>query len=213
MIDMARLLGTWIPFVVLLVGWILGWLLLWQAYLFDRFGRDPEPRLTVFEDTGGDLRILWIASITGLLLLGLGVAFLAFRAIFASHSLVWSRTWLVSGVVLIVVGLSFPVLFPSKTVILVDEEAGVVSMQSRWLYAGTTESLSFHELLRINLRVRETPRKIGASEKCLIGTGLSLIREQGPALRVPEGFDHEAVAARLAEVSGAKLDLHETREC
>ena len=213
MIDMARLLRTWIPFVVLLVGWTLGWLLLWQGYLFDRFGRDPEPGLTVFEDTGGDLRILWAAAITGLLLLGVGVAFLAFKTIFARHSWVWSRLWLVSGIVLIVVGLSFPVLFPSKTTLLVDEQAEVVSLQSRWLYAATTESLSFHELSRINLRVRETLRKIGASEKCLIGTGLSLIREQGQPLRVPGGFDHEAVAARIAKASGAKLDVHDTREC
>ena len=112
---MRKLPRTWLPLGIPLVGWTLVWVYVWQVELLERYGREAGPGLTVFEDTAGDLRVVWIASGVGLFLAAVGVSFLVNRVVFAAQSPVWSRVWLVAGVVLTLLGLSLPILFPAKT--------------------------------------------------------------------------------------------------
>lgn len=210
---MGTLLRAWIPLIVLMPAWTAAWIIAWRRVLFERLSRDPEPLLAIFEDTAGNERMMWIASLMGLGLALGGVAFLFFGKLFATDSRAWSRFWLAGAIVLIAVGMSSPALFPSKTVALVDEGEGLFAMESRWLYAFRSEELPFDDLSRVDLRVRRTIRRVGSGEVCLVGTGLSLIRREGPALRVPSGFDHEAIGRLVAEAAGARLDLNERRDC
>ncbi len=210
---MGTILRILAPPTALITAWTAAWLIAWQEHLLERLGRDPQPLLTIFEDTSGDVRVVWTASIVGFLLAMGGVAFLSFGRIVAMHSRAWPRFWLAAAIVFILAGLSSPVLFPSKTVALLDEREGLFAMESRWLYASSSEQLPFDELSRVDLRVKRTIKRVGSGETCLVGTGLSLIRRQGPALRVPGGFDHEAIGRSVARTAGVKLDINERREC
>ena len=88
---MRKLLRSWLPFAVTLFAWTFGWIYAWQAHLFERYGREPGPGLTIFFDTTGDLRVLWIASGIGLFLSVVGLSLLVNRVIFRSDSPGWSR--------------------------------------------------------------------------------------------------------------------------
>ena len=208
-----RKLRTWLPLAIPLVGWTLGWLYVWQVHLFERYGREAGPGLTVFEDKAGDLRILWIASGLGLFLSALGLSLLVNRVNFTSDSLAWSRVWLVSGFLLAAVGLSLPILFPSKTVMVIDAQARVLAVESRWLYAEKAEVLPFDDIVRLNLRVHRTLLRSGDTEACQVGTGLSIIRDDRTWLEVSGGFGHEAVASGVSEAVGVPLDRRGANEC
>ncbi len=210
---MPKLLRTWLPLSIPLAGWTLGWVYAWQAQLLERYGREAGPGLTVFEDTAGDLRVLWIASGIGLFLSIVGVSLLVSRRTFAADSPGWSRVWLVSGVVLLALGLSLPILFPSKTVMVLDERLGVFTVESRWLYAETADVLPFDEIARVNLRVHRKLQRIGNSEACQVGRGLSIIRRDKTWLDIPSGFDHEAVASGVSDAAGVPLDETGLKEC
>ena len=88
---MRKLLRVWLPLAIPLGGWTFGWVYAWQAQLFERYGREAAPGLTIFENTTGDLRVLWVASGIGLFLSVVGVSLLLNRGIFASDSPGWSR--------------------------------------------------------------------------------------------------------------------------
>ena len=210
---MRKLLRVWLPLAVPLAGWTFGWIYVWQAQLFERYGREAGPGLTIFEDTAGDLRILWIASGVGLFLSAVGVSLLVIRGIFRSDSPGWSRVWLVSGVVLLALGLSLPILFPSKTVMVLDERLQVFTVESRWLYTETADVLPFDQIARINLRAHRKLQRIGNSEACQVGRGLSIIRRDKTWLEIPSGFDHEAVASGVADAAGVPLDKTGAKEC
>ncbi len=210
---MRKLLRTWLPLGIPLVGWTLAWVYVWQVELLERYGREAGPGLTVFEDTAGDLRVLWIASGLGLFLAAVGVSFLVNRVVFAAPSPVWSRVWLVAGVVLTVLGLSLPILFPAKTVLVIDEGAQVVAVESRWLYAASAEVLPFAEIARVNLRVHRSLQRVGSGEACQVGTGLSIVRHDRTWLEVGSGFDHETVASGVSEAVGVPLDRTGADEC
>ena len=209
---MRKLLRIWL-LAIPLAGWTLGWAYVWQAQLFERYGRDAGPGLTVFENTAGDLRILWIALGIGLFLSAVGVSLLVYRGIFRSDSPTWSRVWLVSGALLTVLGLSLPILFPSKTLMVIDERAEVFTVESRWLYAETVEVLPFDQIARVNYRVHRTLQRIGNSEACQVGRGLSIVRRDRTWLDVPGGFDLEAVASDVAAVASVPLDQTGAQEC
>jgi hypothetical protein len=208
-----RFVRKWGPLVVLLVMWTAGWLVAWERTLFDRLVPESGPLVTVLENGARDARILWSTALIGLFFGLVGVLFLTFRETFAMHSVAWGRLWLVAATVFIAAGLAFPFLFPSKTFIIVDEQAANVRLDSRWLYAHSADTVRFDNLARVSLRVRNTEHRIGSKVKCLRATGLSLIREEGDALRVPFGFDDRLVASRVAAAAGVLVDLHETSEC
>ena len=204
---------TWLLLAIPLAGWAFGWVYVWQAQLFERYGREAGPGLTIFEDTAGDLRILWIASGVGLFLSAVGVSLLVIQGIFRSDSPTWSRVWLVSGVVLLALGLSLPILFPSKTVMVLDERLQVFTVESRWLYTETADVLPFGEIARVNLRAHRKLQRIGNSEACQVGRGLSIIRRDKTWLEIPSGFDHEAVASGVSDAAGVPLDRTGVKEC
>lgn len=210
---MPKLLPTWLLLAIPLAGWTLGWIYAWQAQLLERYGREAGPGLTVFENTAGDLRVLWIASGIGLFLSAVGVSLLVKRGVFASDSPGWSRVWLVSGVVLLALGLSLPILFPSKTLMVLDERLQVFTVESRWLYVETADVLPFDEIARVNLRVHRKLKRIGNREACQVGRGLSIIRRDKTWLEIPSGFDHEAVASGVADAAGVPLDKTGLKEC
>ena len=210
---MPRLLRTWLPLSIALTGWTLGWIYAWQAQLFERYGREAAPGLTIFENTTGDLRVLWVASGIGLFLSVVGVSLLLNRGIFRSDSPAWSRVWLVSGVVLLALGLSLPILFPSKTVMVLDERLQAFTVESRWLYAETAEVLPFDQIARVNLRVHRTLQRIGNAQACQQATGLSIVRNDRTWLDITSGFDHQAVASGVAEAAGVPLDRTGADEC
>ena len=210
---MPKLLRTWLPLSIALTGWTLGWIYAWQAQLFERYGRGAAPGLTIFENTTGDLRVLWVASGIGLFLSVVGVSLLLNRGIFASDSPGWSRVWLVSGIMLTVLGLSLPILFPSKTIMVIDEGAQAFTVESRWLYAEKIEVLPFDEIARVNLRVHRTLQRIGNAEACQAATGLSIVRRERTWLDIPSGFDHEAVASGIAQAASVPLDRTGAKEC
>ena len=149
----------------------------------------------------------------GLFLSSVGVGLLIHRGIFASESPAWSRVWGVAGVVLTIAGLTMPILFPSTTVMVLDERAAVFTVESRWLYAETVEVLAFDDIARVNLRVHRTLLRIGDEQACRAATGLSIVRRDRTWLDIPPGFDHEAVAAGVAEAVGVPLDRTGADEC
>ena len=210
---MARLWYKWLPIILFLVGWTSAWVFLWQGYLFELFDRQPTPDLTVFTARPGDVRILWTAAGAGLGLAGVGFFFLVHSRIFRSHSLWWSRTWLVTGVLLTLAGLSFPIVYPSARNLVIDERAGTIAVERRWLYAERVEALTFDEIHRVNLRVHRTLLRTGEGGACQIGTGLSIVRRDSTWLEIPRGFPHEEVAARVAEIAGVPLVSAVVREC
>ena len=210
---MQKPLRTWLLLAGPLAGWTLAWVYVWQAHLFARYGREAGPGLTVFEDAAADLRILWIAAGIGLFLSAVGASLLVSRAIFASESPGWSRVWLVAGALLTILGLSLPILFPSKTIMVIDEQAAVIAVESRWLYAETAEVLPFDQIARVNLRIHRTLHRVGSGQACQVGTGLSIVRRDRTWLEVRSGFDHEAVATGVAEAAGVRLDRSGADEC
>ena len=210
---MPKLLPKWLLLAIPLAGWTLGWVYAWQAKLLERYGREASPGLTIFEDTTGDLRVLWIASGIGLFLSVVGVSLLIKRVAFASDSPGWSRVWLVSGTIFLILGLSLPILFPSKTLMVIDEGARTFTVESRWLYAEAVELLPFDEIARVNLRAHRKLKRVGNSEACQVGRGLSIIRSDRTWLEVSSGFDHEAVATGIADAAGVTLDRTGAKEC
>ncbi len=210
---MPKLLRTWLPLAIPLAGWTLGWVYAWQAQLLERYGREAGPGLTVFENQAGDLRVLWIASGIGLFLSTVGVSLLIKRGVLEADSPGWSRVWLASGITLTILGLSLPILFPSKTIMVIDERAQAFTVESRWLYAEKIEVLPFDEIARVNLRVHRTLQRIGNAEACQAATGLSIVRNIRTWLDIPSGFDHEAVASGIAQAASVPLDRTGADEC
>ncbi len=210
---MRKLLRTWLAPAIPLVGWTLGWIYVWQAELFERYGREPGPGLTIFEAASDDLRVLWIAAGVGLFLSAVGVSLLLNRLVFALHSPAWSRVWGVAGALLALVGLSLPLLFPSKTVMVIDERAERFTVESRWLYAATSDVLTFDEIARVNLRVHRTLQRAGNQQACQAATGLSIVLRDRTWLDIPSGYDHEAVASHVADIAGVQLDRTGVDEC
>ena len=185
-----------------MVGWNAGWFLAWQSYLLDAFHAEAGPSVTVFADTKGDLRNLWVGTGLGLFFGGLGVFFLRHGSLFAAAvdpaTRRWSVVWRISGTLTLAIGLAAAPLLVSGRSLVIDESRGLIAMEQRWLYAATSEELPFDDLAQINLRVFRT--LVGSvGRACQVGTGLSLVRNSRGWLEVPSGFGHEAVATRVAE--------------
>ena len=201
---------------LLVVGWSLGWFVAWRSYLLEAFYTEAGPGVTVFTDSQGDLRILWVATGIGLFLGSLGVFFLrngaVFRAAGDRDSRRWSVAWRISGALSLVLGAAAIILFPSATSLVVDEQRGLVAMEQQWLYAATTEALPFDDLAQVNLRVFRTLSG-SVAKACQVGTGLSLVRQSGGWMEVPRGFGHEAVATSVAQATGVRLWETGKREC
>ena len=207
-----RLLRRWLPVALLVVGWSFGWLAAWQLFLFDLLAVEAGPQATIFADEGGDRTTLWVGVGTALVLGTLGFLFLVNSSVFRFYSRRWSWASLVSGWILVVVGLSGPVLYPSTKALVIDPSREVVALERHWLYAETAEVLPFGEIARVGLRVRRT--RVGrVATGCLVGTGLSLVRVDRTWLEVPSGFGHEAVAAAVSDIAGVPLQSLVTREC
>lgn len=203
----------WWAIVVLLIGWALAWTFLWQSYLFDLLGAEPGPGVAVFEDRSSGVRQLLIAVGAGLAIGAVGVLFLRLSGAFKREISRWSRIWQVIGTLLIVVGLSFPVLFPSARNVVVDEAAAVVAIEERWLYAREAEPMPFGDIARVWLSDQRTLIGGRDSGTCLVKIELSFIRNDLTWLDVPNGFPLEEIAAHVAEAAGATVDLRRVREC
>lgn len=199
--------------VVLLVAWAFAWIVLWQSYLFDLLDAEPGPGIAVFADRSGDVRRLLIAVGLGFGTGVLGVLFLASSSAFRHELSRWSRIWQITGLVLIAVGLSLPVLFPSAKSIVVDAGAGFVAIEERWLYARDTEPLPFDQIERVWLNDQRTLIGRRDSPACLVKTELSFIRTDRTWLDVPSGFPLKEIANHVADTSGATVDLRGEREC
>lgn len=199
--------------VVLLVGWAFAWTLLWQTYLFDLLDTEPGAGVVVFADRSGDVRRLLIAVGAGFGIGVVGVLFLVVSGAFRHELSRWSRIWQVTGLLLIAVGLSLPVLFPSARNIVVDAEAGFVAIEERWLYAREAEPLPFDQIERVWLSDQRTSIGRRDSPACLVKTELSFIRSDRTWLDVPGGFPLKEIASHVAETAGATIDLRGTREC
>ena len=207
-----RLLRRWLPVALLIVVWAVAWLAAWRLVLFDVLAVEAGPQAALFPDASGDLRTLWVGVGTTLVVGTLGFLLLVSSSSFSTYSRAWSRVWLVSGTLLVLVGLSAPVLYPSTRAIVVDPGRQVVTLEQRWLYAETAEALPFDSIARVGLRVRRT--LVGRlATACRVATGLSIVRTDGTWLEVPSGFDHEAVAASVSALSGAPLESLGTRQC
>lgn len=207
-----RLLRRWLPVALLIVGWAAGWLAAWQLFLFDVLAIEAGPQAVLFPDDGGNLRTLLVGVGTTLVLGTLGFLLLVSSSSFSTYSRAWSRTWLVSGWLFVVMGLSAPVLYPSTRAMVVDPARAVVALEQRWLYAETAEVLPFDSIARVGLRVRRT--LVGRlATACRVATGLSIVRVDGTWLEVPSGFDHEAVAASVSQLADVPLEALGTRQC
>ena len=207
-----RRLRTWLPVALLVVVWAFGWLAAWQLFVFDLLAVEAGPRATVFADEGGDRRTLWVGVGTTLILGTLGSLLLISSSRFRSYSRGWSRVWLVSGGFLVVVGLSASVLYPSTKAMVIDPGQQLVALEQRWLYAETAEVVPFAEIARVGLRVRRT--RVGTvATACRVATGLSIVRRDATWLEVPVGFDHEVLAAWVADLADAPLESFGTHEC
>ena len=205
--------NRWWAIVVLLVGWAFAWMFLWQSYLFDLLEAESGPGVTVFVDRSGGVRRLLTAVGLGSAIGVVGVPFLALRGAFRRHSPGWSRVWQVTGVLLIAVGVSSPILFPSTRNIVVDEHAAVVAIEERWLYAGQTQAMPFGEIARVWLNDQRTFVGRAGSEACIVKTELSFIRNDLTWLDIPGGFPLEEIANHVADTAGVTLDLRRSREC
>ena len=207
-----RLLRRWLPVALLVVVWVGGWLAAWQLFLFDVLAIQAGPQAALFPDERGDLRTLLVGVGTAVVLGAIGFLLLVSSSSFSTYSRAWSRVWLVSGWLLVLVGLSATVLYPSTRAIVVDPGRSVVALEQRWLYAETAEVLPFDSIARVGLRVRRT--LVGRlATACPVATGLSIVRVDGTWLEVPSGFDHEAVAASVSQLAGAPLESLGTRQC
>ena len=209
--DVRRRWYVWLPAFGLVAGWMLAWAFFWQWSLLERFYPAPGAGVHVFPAQGTDLRILWIAAGVGLLLATAGVALWMQARAFGADSPRWNRFWLVSGVVLILIGLSLPIVFPSAGSLVIDERGRTVSLERRWLYAETSEAMGFDEIERVSLRIER--RLVRAGGACQIGRGLSIITYDKTILAVPSDFPHEEVAALVVRISGATLEDLGAREC
>ena len=210
---MAGLPYKWLPAFGLVIGWTVAWVLFWQTSLFERFYREASSGVTVFRGTGADLRVLWIAAGVGLVVAWIGVSFLALRSGFGSDSPRWNRGWLVAGAVLALIGFSLPVIYPSTGSLVVDEREQVVTLERRWLYAETTEAMAFDEIDRVNLREVRRLLRSGSGQTCQIGRGLSIINRDRTTMGIPGEFPQREIAELVAEVAGAVLEEHGSREC
>ena len=197
----------------MVIGWTFAWTYFWQASLLEGFYREPSPGVTVFKGTGGDLRVLGIAAGVGPVFALIGVFLLMHRSIFRTDSPRWSRVWLASGAVFIVLGLSLPIIYPSAKSLVIDEHERVVALERRWLYAETAEALAFDEIERVSLRVVRTLVRVGNEEACQIGKGLSIIGPKRTWMEIPNDFPQEEVAEHVTEVVGAPLEQFGRREC
>ncbi len=207
-----RLLRAWLPVALLVGAWALGWLAVWELFLFDLLAVEAGPQAALFADEAGDRRTLWVGVGITLVLGTLGFLLLASSSGFRSYSTAWSRVWLIVGGFLVVVGLSGSVLYPSTKGLVIDPAQRLVALEQHWLYAETAEVLPFREIARVGLRVRRT--RVGTvATACRVATGLSIVRRDGTWLEVPAGFDHEALAARVANLADVPLESFSTREC
>ena len=111
------------------------------------------------------------------------------------------------------VGMSLPVLFPAKTVMVLDEQAEVFTLESRWLYTETAKVLPFDEIARVNLRVHRKLQRIGNDEACQVGRGLSIVRNDKTWVDIPSSYDLEQVASSVSEAAGVPLDQTGVKEC
>ena len=198
--------------VSLVVAWALGWAAAWQLFLFDLLAVDAAPGATLFVNEAGDQRSLWIGAGAALVLGSIGVFFWISSSVFRSHSLAWSRSWLVVAAVFIGLGLSAPILLPSAQGMVLDPRAEVIALERHWLYTSTSEALRFEDIDRIGLRVRRTLVG-GVARGCQVATGLSIIRRDRTWMEVPNGFDHEAMANAVAEAANVRLESLGTRQC
>ena len=208
---MRRRWYVWLPSFGLVAGWTLGWAFLWQTYLLERFYPAADAGIHVFAGHGTDLRILWITTGVSLFLGSTGVALLVQARGFAADSPQWNRFWLASGIVLILVGLSLPILFPSAGSLVVDERGRTVALERRWVYAEAAEAMAFDEIERVSLRIER--RLVRAGGACQIGGGLSIITYDRTVLAVPADFPYEEVAALVVRATGATLEDIGRREC
>ena len=199
-----------------MVGWNFGWFVVWQSYLHEAFATEGGPGLTVFTDTVGDLRNLWIGTGVGLFFGGLGVFLLRQGSVFGAagdrDSRRWSLVWRISGTLSLALGLAAVILLPSARSLVIDEGTGSIALEQQWLYAATTEALPFDDLAQVNLRVFRTLSG-SVARACQVGTGLSLVRHSGGWMEVPRGFGHEAVARSVAQATGVRLWETGKREC
>ena len=203
----------WWVVVVLLVGWGVAWFFLWQSYLFDLLDAKPGPGLTVFADRSGGVRRLLTAVGVGFGIGVAGVLFLVLSAAFRRELSRWRRIWQVMGALLIFVGLSFPVLFPSARNVVVNAEAGFVAIEERWLYAREAEPVPFGEIARVWMS--DQRRLVGRPDSgaCIVKTEVSLIRKDRTWLDIPNGFPLEEIASAVVDTAGVTLDLRRVREC
>ena len=202
----------WLPVGLGIVVWTAAWWLTWENFLFEQLTVEGGPGSILFPNEQIDQRSLWVGVGTALVLGSIGFLFLIASTVFQQYSRAWSRTWLGLAAVLILIGLSAPIIYPSTESLVVDGGAQVVSLDRNWLYAQTSESLPFDEISRVGLRVRRTLVG-GAVRGCRVASGLSIIRYDRTWLEVPNGIDHEAAGVAVAEIADKTLESLGTREC
>ena len=206
--------------LLLVLGWTFGWFVAWQSHLLQSLYVQEGSGLTVFIDEG-DHRVVWVGTAVGLLFGAMGLFSLAHSAIFRADPELradpesarwWSLVWRVAAALCLTVGLAAPILFPSAKSLVIDERRSVVSLERQWLYTATAEELPFDDLALVNLRVQRRLVR-GVAEGCKVATGLSLVRHSGGWIEISSGFDHELVASRVVEITGASLREKGVREC
>jgi hypothetical protein len=173
--------------------------------------RSPAPDVLVYDRTGGDVRILWITIAVAVVLLGFGASFVHLRAVFRYYSTGWSRFWLVSGVLVIAMGLALPVAYPSSQSLVVDAHEGTVGLERQWLYATTSDKLAFEDIAKLNLRVER--RFVSSGEACKTGLGFSIVAQDRSVIVVPKEFADRELAATIASVTGILLEERGRSDC
>lgn len=202
----------WLFITFLALLWQAAWLLLWQVYLFEALELSSAPDTTVFNDSTGGSRTLWVVSGIGfgMVLIGVRVAFSGRELLRGAR--IRGAVLLAAGATPALLGLSVSFLFPSVTSLIIDEPERTVTHRTGWLYWETQEKLGFDEIERIVWR--DDRRRVGRTgNACQRFSHLKLFRFDGTVMQLAGDLRSESMAVSIADASEAPFFRTGIQEC
>jgi hypothetical protein len=111
-----------------------------------------------------------------------------------------------AGVVMGLGALSMPVLFPQVDSIVIDEVAGEVALETRWLCWEERDTIEVADIDRIQHRTLN----LWLGQQCLDFITVHVIANDRTSIATPKGLRTKAMAALIASVAHATPGQIET---
>jgi hypothetical protein len=191
------------------LAWPVAWLLLWRVFLFDALVPSASTGQTIYNDNQQTKEVLWIVFAFSVALIAFASLLLPYSSQVRRNSSGWGTGVRVTAVVLGLVAVSLPLMFPRVDAVVLDESAETISLESRWLYTSEAKTIAFDVIERIQWR----EEGILERGECYPVTTLKVLANDFSQIALPRDLRLESIALEFSEATQLPIELIGGQTC